>query len=184
MYLKLAFGPMFSGKTTWLIAEHNKLPSSTNTLFINHVFEYNRNPSDFCISHDNILCQTKSTFCKTLCQYDKETILSQNIQNIFVNEGQFFEDLDKWLYNMQCIDINIWVSGLDYDYKQKPFGKILGCIPLSDEFHKLSSKCNCCQNVANYTRRITDVKKKILVGNDDIYMPVCRLCYFKNNLNQ
>ena len=31
MHLKLAFGPMFSGKTTWLINEHNKLPCQDNT---------------------------------------------------------------------------------------------------------------------------------------------------------
>ena len=183
MYLKLAFGPMFSGKTTWLINEHNKLPCHDNTLFINHSLEYNRNPIDYCVSHDNIQCTAKSVFCKTLVEYDENAISSQNIKNIFVNEGQFFEDLDKWLYNIQHIDINIWVSGLDYDYKQKPFGKILACIPLSNEFYRLYSKCNCCQADASYTKRTTDIKKKVVVGNNDIYMPVCRLCYLKNNLN-
>tara|TARA_Y100000768_G_scaffold387239_1_gene377883 strand:+ start:5566 stop:6117 length:552 start_codon:yes stop_codon:yes gene_type:complete len=183
MQLKLAFGPMFSGKTTWLINEHNKLPCHDNTLFINHTFEYDRNPFDYCVSHNNVQCTTKSVFSKTLTQYNIEFISTQNIKNIFVNEGQFFDDLDKWLYNMQCSDINIWVSGLDYDYKQKPFGKILLCIPLCDEYHKLTSICAVCQDVACFTKRTSHDKKKVLIGNDDKYMPVCRKCYFKNNLN-
>lgn len=183
MHLKLAFGPMFSGKTTWLINEHNKLSSQDNTLFINHTFEYNRNPLDYCVSHDNVQCTTKSVFCKTLSQYNSDFISSENIINIFVNEGQFFDDLDKWLYNVQTTDINIWVSGLDYDYKQKPFGKILACIPLSNEFHKLTSTCTSCKGIATYTKRTSTDKKKVLIGNDEIYMPVCRKCYFENNLN-
>lgn len=183
MYIKLAFGPMFSGKTTWLINEHNKLPNHDHTLVINHIFEHSRNPLDFCVSHNNIHCTTKSIFCKTLSQYDKNALDSLCIKNIFVNEGQFFEDLDKWLCDIQCLDINIWVSGLDYDFKQKPFGKILSCIPLADEFYNLTSKCNYCQGVAKYTKRTGPLKKVIVIGNDDMYAPACRLCYFKNNLN-
>ena len=102
----------------------------------------------------------KISLLQNLSQYNNDIISTENIKNIFVNEGQFFDDLDKWLYNMQSIDINIWVSGLDYDYKQKPFGKILACIPLSDEFHKLNSTCTCCKGIANYTKRTSPDKKK------------------------
>jgi len=188
MYLKLAFGPMFSGKTSWLINEHKNTHSPDDTIFINHSFEFNRNPIEYCISHDNIQCATKSFFCTTLSQFDTHAIISKNIKNIFINEGQFFNDLDTWLTSIQCVDINVWVSGLDYDYKQNPFGKILACIPLSDEFNRLYSKCIDCSGNAQYTKRIynnncTSSNNQILIGNNDVYAPVCRLCYFKNNLN-
>ena len=69
----------------------------------------------------------------------------------------------------------VYISGLDGDFKRKKFGNILDLIPISDEVIKLKSICKC-GNAASFSRRISNEKEQISIGNDN-YEPVCRNCY-------
>jgi len=179
MHLYLAFGPMFSGKSTWLIKHHSL--HSDNSLIINHALDFERHSTKRIITHDGKMSNSDSELLTSLGSLNTEKLKS--IKNIFINEGQFFNDLHDWLCGIQNLDINVWVSGLDYDYNQKPFGQILACIPLADDITRLTSMCSKCNSPARYTKRISNNNEQILIGGNNIYTPCCRLCYFENNLN-
>ena len=66
---------------------------------------------------------------------------------ILINEGQFFDDLFEWVsYILNNFDKQIYICGLDGDYKRQKFGKILDLIPLCDKVYKLSALCGHCKN--------------------------------------
>jgi len=180
MFLKLAFGPMFSGKTTWLVDQINHATPDCS-LIINHKLD-TRYSTQFLSSHDTI-SDLSCVFMDELMSLTPSFIANHELKNIFVNEAQFFDDLDSWLRSIQSCDVNVYVSGLDTDYNQLPFGKILACIPLADDITRLTSTCAICRKLARYTFRKNNDKNIIIVGNDNIYIPVCRICYFENNLN-
>ena len=45
----------------------------------------------------------------------------------------------------------------------------------------LDSKCSYCDDKGIFTLRTTSNKKKILIGDDKIYKPVCRKHYIQYN---
>ena len=76
--------------------------------------------------------------------------------------------------------INVIVSGLDSDYKQKLFTIFLNIIPYCNEVIKLKAKCSwCCQQTAQLTIRTSPHTERVVVGNDDIYKPICTFCFTK-----
>ena len=101
---------------------------------------------------------------------------------LFINEGQFFDDLYDFVKEMLEKDKIIFVCGLDGDYQRKKFGSILDIIPLADEVKKVNGIChNCKKRKSLFTHRIVKEGGQIVVGNQNMYMALCRLCY--RNLN-
>ncbi|MCD4709897.1 MAG: thymidine kinase, partial [Bacteroidales bacterium] len=44
---------------------------------------------------------------------------------------------------------------------------------------KVHAICVRCGSLANYTHRISEDDKLIVLGETDIYEPLCRVCYAK-----
>jgi thymidine kinase len=101
-------------------------------------------------------------------------------EHIFINEAQFFPDLVEFV--TQYPNKNIYLYGLDGDFKREKIGGILDLIPLCDSVVKLHSKCICGKN-AIFTHR-ESLEKEQYVPNAT-YVPLCRACYSKkiNNLD-
>jgi thymidine kinase len=98
---------------------------------------------------------------------------------IIIDEGQFFSDLKEKVTEWVDNKIHVIVAGLDGDFQRNPIGQILELIPYSDVIIKLNSLCGICVDgtEAPFTRRKNSSKDKILVGGNDIYVPVCRKHY-------
>ena len=74
---------------------------------------------------------------------------------------------------------HVLVSGLDGTFLRKPFGDLLNLIPLAESVTKLHAKCVKCQDLASFTMRMnSEEKKDILIGDEQVYAPLCRKCYF------
>lgn len=99
--------------------------------------------------------------------------------NIFINEAQFFPDLFEFVTHH--LNKNIYLYGLDGDFKREKIGRIIDLIPLCDEVIKLKSICVCGKK-AIFTHR-ESLEKEQYVPNAT-YVPLCRACYFKkiNNI--
>lgn len=98
---------------------------------------------------------------------------------IAIDEGQFFHDIVDNV-EMFCNKGKIViVAALDGTFERKPFGKILELIPIAEQIQKLSAVCFSCGKDASYTKRMSDCKEIELIGGEDIYKPVCRNCFFK-----
>ena len=183
--LELILGPMFSGKTTKLIELYNNSNENHNCLAINYELD-KRYGENKIISHDkkeiNSLCITQLS--QLFTEQHIEKLLKA--EYLFINEAQFFTDLKLWVeFCLKILNKNLILCGLDLDYKREQFGELLDLTPLSKKIHKMQGKCSTqnCNNLTEFTHRITNDKQLILIGNDE-YIPLCRKCYEEKNLYQ
>ena len=70
------------------------------------------------------------------------------------------------------------VAGLDGTFQQKPFGKLLDLIPISENVRKLTAVCVVCGNEASFTQRIGKEVSVEIIGGEELYRPLCRTCYY------
>ena len=175
-YLKVILGPMFSGKTTELIRIYRRYSAcNIPVCVINHASDQTRYSTEKMSSHNKE--QINSYNFEKLYHCIEEDFVHK-VKVILINEGQFFDDL------IEVVDIlvnvykkEVYVCGLDGDFKRQKFGKILDLIPNCDDVVKLKALCrNCCQNDALFTFRLSNEKEQTVVGVDN-YVSLCRCCY-------
>ena len=187
-YLELILGPMYSGKTSRII----------------YLYEY-------CIEHKISVCVINHALDKRysenmLSTHDGKMIPCVNVHNlndiynnpingrlikyskiVLINEGQFFKDLLEFTNNL--LDTTspdrfkqVYICGLDGDFKRNKFGQLLDLIPYCDKMVKLHALCSNCRNgtPAIFSHRITDEALQIVIGSDN-YKPLCRSCYIIHN---
>jgi thymidine kinase len=178
-YLELIVGPMYSGKTSYLVDVYKKCKfCNIPVVAINHSIDnrYDENVFEHSLyTHDkiNVPCVKTDNLAQI---WQSDEFKQYNV--ILINEGQFFGDLYEVVCDMVKSGKKVYVSGLDGDFERNKFGQILDLIPQCDSVTKLTSLCSICSNgtKAIFSLRITDHKAQTLVGSD-IYKPVCRKCY-------
>jgi len=75
------------------------------------------------------------------------------------------------------------VSALSSTYKMEPFHNISILISKADKIKFKKSICHICQdNTAPFTLRTIPNNDLLLVGAEDCYKSVCRVCYVKNHV--
>ena len=181
-YLELIIGPMFSGKTSHLVEIYKQCKfCNIPVAVINHVID-NRYDDELLSTHDKIKIPCiKAKSLKKIWFNEENCLISSNV--ILINEGQFFEDLFDIVNDMVNRGKKVYICGLDGDFERKKFGTILDLIPLCDKVTKLTSLCSLCKNgtAGIFSMRLTNEKEQTVVGSEN-YIPVCRECYKKNNV--
>lgn len=180
--LSLILGPMFAGKTTELIRQATRyFHAGATILFVNHEWNTRYGTIDIC-SHDGKRVNLDSSRvyyhrCKLLNDIPKiYELIWDTIDAIFIEEGQFFEDansiIPKWLQNEK----QIYISGLDGDANQQPFGDLCWLIPWANHITKHRALCRHCGDgtEAPFTRRLIQSEQQVDIGTNDKYEAVCR----------
>ena len=175
--LTLILGPMFAGKTTFLLEEikkHEKINKNKNDiLVINHSID-NRYENDKIASHNR-----ESYPC--LKKRNLKEINSQELEGkkvLVIDEGQFFTDIDETVREfVTTYKLHVIIGGLNGTFQQKIFdsSNLLNLIPFADNVISLKSKCYICGEKASFSKRIVNDNSEILVGNNN-YQPCCRKC--------
>lgn len=174
-YLRVILGPMFSGKTSELIKIYRqKAAAGTAVCVINHCDD-KRYDSDKLSTHDRVMIPCMQTeLLKNVC-LRPSTLDAYHVY--VINEGQFFADLyDTVRKLVQEYGKEVYVCGLDGDFKMRKFGQILDIIPLADRVDKLHAVCAQCGHDAGFTKRLSNEKEQKLIGCSN-YIPVCRRCH-------
>ena len=183
-YLEIILGPMFSGKTSYLVNMYNQCKfCNIPVVVINHSFD-NRYDDTLLSTHDKIMIPC----VKTEKLWDIWNDEMDLCKVLLINEGQLFPDLHDFVTNMLKSGKMIYVCGLDGDFQRQKFGQILDLIPLCDNVQKLSSMCSLCKNgkAGIFSHRISCEKEQVVIGSDN-YIPICRKCYestFKKGCNE
>ena len=175
--ITLIIGCMFSGKSSEIIKIYNKYKNDKHILLINHKTD-TRYGLNVMSSHNKtqLPCFTCLELTKIVGteMYNKADI-------IMIDEAQFFPDLFEFATNSADIhNKELFIAGLDGDYKKEPFGDISKLISHCDDIIKLKAYCKYCNNKnknAIFTKRIVDNKQQLLVGGYESYIPVCRKHY-------
>lgn len=186
--IHVTVGPMKSGKTTWLFKEYTRHTNiGMKGILINHSIDITRftNTPTSVFNYDG-----QSVPCIYI---DELTKLDPNMLDtfdmIFINEGQFFGLINKkpselrdfCLYWSQEKGKEVYVSGLDGDYKRKPFGYVGELCPIACEFNKISALCGMCGNgtEASFTWYTgASFEGNVKVGASE-YIPLCEKHYYE-----
>jgi thymidine kinase len=164
---------MFSGKTTELLKQAKKYSHIKKVLLINYL-EDNRYSTTEVKTHDLYSVNIPTIFTSNLM--DNLENCKSNYDVICINEAQFFDNLRNFIESLLNHSKILYVSGLDGDFKQQPFGQILDIIPLCNTVSKLSAFCKICNNgkLAHFTKRTINSDEQKLIGSGEYYTPVCR----------
>ena len=132
-YIDLILGPMFSGKTSYLLRElliFSKMGS--NVLYINHSLD-NRSEESFSthnpmIEKDRIISSLDMTKTDNL---EKVYEMSKGYDIIGIDEAQFFKGLRSYVIDMsEKYGKRVIVASLSGNFKRELFGETVELIPL------------------------------------------------------
>ena len=138
----------------------------------------NRDSDKKIVSHDNLSLDAKKiSDLNEILSYAKKN----EVDAIGIDELQFFPNDPKEvveIFNkLMSKNITIVVSGLDMDYKTKPFEIIKEIMPLADELIKHHAICASCGEDSWASYRKSSDDSRIQIGSEDVYEPLCRSCY-------
>jgi len=174
-YLEITVGPMWAGKTTSLLNLQNKFNLlKYNILTINWV---NSAQDEIVINHDN-KTGTALRLKHLTTIYDLE--IYDKAEKILIDEAQFFDDLfDFVVRSVDQKKKEVYLFGLDGDFRRKPFGDIPKLYPFADKFTKLNAICMICaekgvEMPGLFTQRTVTNDEQVLIGGEDKYRCVCR----------
>lgn len=168
-------GSMFSGKTEELLRRLKRAKIAKQTV------EIFKPVIDVRFSVNEVVSHDKNSFVSTPVDHSSNILLlSSGTEVVGVDEAQFF---DSGLVNVcqQLADqgVRIIVAGLDMDFKRLPFGPMPALCAIADDVTKVHAICVQCGSLANYSHRIVEGQKQVMLGEMQEYIPLCRNCYNK-----
>jgi len=177
-YLKLILGPMFSGKSTKLIELIRKYKTINYKIFtIKNSLDTRYSNVSQIISHNK---DTEPCLSITyLNDIFSNIIFKKNYdesQVIFIEEAQFFTDLDDFVTRALNDKKTIFVVGLNGDSNQNNFGEIHKLLPKCNDIELLKAYCKVCmdETPAEFSKRVIRTSDQVYVGNGNEYIAVCR----------
>ncbi|MEI6899254.1 MAG: thymidine kinase [Bacteroidota bacterium] len=174
-WIEVICGSMFSGKTEELIRRLNRAKIARQKVEIFKPEVDIRYDVEKVVSHD------ANSILSTPVQSSSQILLYTNDVNVVgIDEAQFFDDeLPNVCNTLANNGIRVIVAGLDMDYLGKPFGPIPALLSIAEYVTKIHAICMKCGDLANYTHRLGMSDKLVVLGEKDLYEPLCRKCYLE-----
>lgn len=166
-------GPMFSGKTTWLIEYTKKLQDNSYVIYKPNL--------DTRYATNAIVTHHGQSLPATNINYLNPQIpkLGRSIKTILFDELNFFSfnTLFSEIQRQNKLGRDIVGVGLLFDSKKNPFGATLPLSKYVHAFIELFSICDGCGKKANHSYRKIQLKKQIAIGASEIYGACCEKCW-------
>ena len=176
--IKLIIGPMFSGKSTMLTDTVRKFVyKGMKTVLVNFAADKRYDKEGKIVTHEQVKYNALS--CYQL-QDNLTELMKYDV--IGIDEGQFFPDLVEVSETLCKNGKIVVVSALSGNFKMEPFENVSKLISKADKIKLLKAYCYFCHKRAGFSLRTVRNDKEILIGASDMYRPVCKACYYKNNL--
>jgi len=173
--IEVIAGSMFSGKTEELIRRLKRAKIAGLKVEIFKPAMDTRYSNELVVSHDE-----RSITSTPVENASAILLLSSDVQVIGIDEAQFFDmGIIEVCNELADRGVRVIVAGLDMDYSRKPFGPMPDIIAIAEYVTKVHAICVECGNLANYSFRKAENKNVVLIGEKDIYKPLCRNCYNK-----
>jgi thymidine kinase len=179
MSLEIVFGPMFAGKSSYILSIVRRNTALGIPVLVIKPEIDNRYAEREVVTHDQ-----NRTDCIVVRNLMEAHAHALNHEVIVVEEAQFFGDLVR--FTQDVVDHHrkrLILVGLDGDSERRPFGQLVECIPLADEIVKLKALCCMCRDgtPALFTYRRSSNPNQVHIGGADEYMPLCRKCYINES---
>lgn len=173
--IEVVCGSMFSGKTEELIRRMKRAE------FARQKVEIFKPSIDTRYSEQNVVSHDKHVIKSTVVESSASVLLlSSDIDVVGIDEAQFMDEgLVDVCNQLAYRGVRVIVAGLDMDFKGKPFGPIPALCAIADDVTKVHAICVKCGALAYISHRLVDVDKRVLLGEQTEYEPLCRECYRK-----
>jgi thymidine kinase len=172
-WVELITGSMFSGKTEELIRRIKRSEIAKQKVAIFKPKIDTRYSEKEVVSHD-----AKSISSMPVSEAKEIMDYIDDIEVIGIDEAQFFEnDIIDVCNQLANKGKRVIVAALDMDFNGNPFGPIPQLLSIAEYVTKVHAICMKCGNLAHYSHRLGQAQKLVILGEKDIYEPLCRECY-------
>lgn len=173
--IEVICGSMFSGKTEELIRRLKRAKFAKQKVEIFKPAIDTRYSEADVVSHDqNVIHSTPVESSGAIL------LLSSSIDVVGIDEAQFLDNgLVSVCNQLANNGVRVIVAGLDMDFKGKPFGPIPDLLAIADEVTKVHAICVKCGALAYVSHRIVPGDRRVMLGEQTEYEPLCRECYAK-----
>lgn len=173
--IEVICGSMFSGKTEELIRRLKRAQFANQKIAIFKPTVDVRYSEVEVVSHD--LHSIKSTPISDAAHMLE---IPAEIQVVGIDEAQFFgENLADVCQELANRGVRVIIAGLDTDFLGNPFGPMPKLMAIAEDVQKVHAICVRCGNLANHSHRLSKSADLVLLGEKDVYEPLCRECYNK-----
>ena len=178
--IEVITGSMFSGKTEELIRRLKRAGYARQKVEIFKPAFDVRYSESAVVSHDD------NTIRSTPVENSSNILLlSADVDVVGIDEAQFFDKhLVDVVVQLANQGVRVIVAGLDMDFKGNPFGPMPGLMAVADFVTKVHAVCMRCGTNAQFSHRLSEKEQVVLLGEKDIYEPLCRRCYIQANARQ
>lgn len=174
--IEVIAGSMFSGKTEELIRRLRR------AMFAGLKVEIFKPSVDVRYSETRVVSHDEKSITSTPVENASSILLlASGVEVVGIDEAQFFDGgLVDVCTGLADAGSRVIVAGLDMDFAGKPFGPMPALMAVAEYITKVHAICVRCGNLANYSFRKINDDKVVILGEKDIYEPICRSCYIKS----
>jgi thymidine kinase len=171
--IEVITGSMFSGKTEELIRRLRRAQYAGLKVEIFKPSLDKRYSETRVVSHDST-----SIVSTPVDNASSILLLAGDVHVVGIDEAQFFDESIVDVCNTLADNgIRIVVAGLDMDFMGKPFGPMPALLSIAEFVTKVHAICMRCGNLAQYSFRKSEDDQVVLLGEKNLYEPLCRNCY-------
>ena len=171
--IEVICGSMFSGKTEELIRRMKRAQFAKQSIKIYKPCIDVRYSEEDVVSHD-----AHSIPSTPIDSPAKMLEMIGQVEVIGIDEAQFFdESIIEVVQTLANNGIRVIIAGLDTDFLGKPFGPMPALMAVAEDIQKVHAICVKCGSPANHSHRLSKSHELVVLGETDIYEPLCRHCY-------
>ena len=171
--IEVICGSMFSGKTEELIRRLKRAQFAKQKVEIYKPCIDVRYSEEEVVSHEG-----HSIMSTPIDSPASMLLLSSDVEVVGIDEAQFFDDtIVEVVQTLANRGVRVIIAGLDTDFMGKPFGPMPALMAVAEDIQKVHAICVKCGSPANHSHRLTSNDKLVVLGEKDVYDPLCRHCY-------
>ena len=171
--IEVICGSMFSGKTEELIRRMKRAQFAKQKVEIYKPCIDVRYSEDEVVSHDS-----HSIPSTPIDSPASMLLLSSDVEVVGIDEAQFFDEtLVEVVQTLANRGIRVIVAGLDTDFMGKPCGPMPALMAVAEDIQKVHAICVKCGSPANHSHSLSKSSELVVLGETDIYEPLCSHCY-------
>ena len=171
--IEVICGSMFSGKTEELIRRMKRAQFAKLKVAIYKPCIDVRYSEDEVVSHD-----APSIPSTPISSPARMLEIASDVEVVGIDEAQFFDDsIVEVVQTLANRGVRVIIAGLDTDFLGKPFGPMPALMAVAEDIQKVHAICVRCGSPANHSHRLSKSDELVVLGETDIYEPLCRHCY-------
>ena len=171
--IEVICGSMFSGKTEELIRRLKRAK------FAKQKVEIYKPCIDVRYSEDEVVSHDSHSINSTPIESPADMLqIANDVEVVGIDEAQFFDNsIVEVVQTLANRGVRVIIAGLDTDFMGKPFGPMPALMAVAEDIQKVHAICVKCGSPANHSHRLSKSDQLVVLGETDIYEPLCRHCY-------